>query len=267
MAENEGPTIQDLLEATKGKSAPRGGAGAEDGVKRIVNRPAKGGGSKIDPEAAMAMLEGMIQKQEGSPSMSEDALEQHLDEQQHVPEPVAAVEPQETNPTDDLQMEMLAEEEAFAEVSEHITALVSDYRREAIEKRCTPLDVEQLIVNGEVRQRVIVVPGKFEPTFRSNSTREDMFIKEVMFGVTGSAQYIRDKFALMQLTLGVVAINNQPLPSHLDGSGRPTKDLFWAKYEKTLDLPATLIADLAVNHTWFSQRAQGLTIFDEVKNG
>jgi len=54
------------------------------------------------------------------------------------------------------------------------TLLNNRPRREAIEKRCQPLKVEDLIELLEIRQRVPIMPGKLEITYRSMSGAEDI---------------------------------------------------------------------------------------------
>ena len=138
-------------------------------------------------------------------------------------------------------------------------------RRDTIEKRCEPMAIDDLITRGEVRQRVPVVPGKFEPTFRSVGGNEDLFVKRQMSSERGSDQYILDKFSVMNLACGLYALNGKPLPSHLDGQGDPDHKLFDAKYKIVSKMPLAMLADLSVNYMWFGRRLQKLFVVDNIK--
>jgi hypothetical protein len=137
-------------------------------------------------------------------------------------------------------------------------------RREAIEKRCTPMHVEDLLINQEVRQDVPLIPGRLEVTYRSISGSEDLFVTRRMFGVKGASQYIMDLLSAMRLCSAIYAINRRPLPSHLK-EGEPDEDLFKAKLALLMKYPIQLLADLSVNYSWFDQRVKRLLVIDEIK--
>lgn len=138
-------------------------------------------------------------------------------------------------------------------------------RREAIEKRCGAMAIEDLITQGEVRQVVPIIPNKFFPTFRSVQGVEDLFIKRLMSSERGSDQYILDKFAIMNLSAGLYALNGKPLPSHLNDKGDPDEKLFEHKFKVVLKMALPLIADLSTNYTWFGSRLEKLFIVDNIK--
>ncbi len=145
------------------------------------------------------------------------------------------------------------------------TTLNNKKRKDAIEARCEPMSIDDLILRGEVRQRVPVVPRQFEPTFRSVGGDEMLFIKRLMTGERGSDQYISDKFSVYQLTLGLYALNGNPLPSHLNADKDPDETLFKAKYKVLAKLPSAVLADLSVNWVWFSRRLEKLFVVDNFK--
>jgi hypothetical protein len=138
-------------------------------------------------------------------------------------------------------------------------------RRDAIEARCEALLIDDLITRGEIRQRVPIVPGKFEPTFRSVGGNEDLFVKRLMSSERGSDQYILDKYSVLNLVSGLYALNGKPLPSHLDASGDPDDKLFQAKFKIVSKMPLAMLADLSVNYTWFGRRLQKLFVVDVIK--
>ena len=141
-------------------------------------------------------------------------------------------------------------------------------RRKEIEAKLRPMRVEDIILNGEVRQDVEVAPNVIV-TYRSVGGDEDLAIKQMMFGEKGGDRYIYDKYTLMQLTLGIVSINNFPLPSHLDPEGNIHEPKFLEKFKKLSKFPLQFLANLGVNYAWFDERVRLLFLSesDELKNG
>jgi hypothetical protein len=139
-------------------------------------------------------------------------------------------------------------------------------RKDAIEARCPTMAIDDLITRGEVRQRVPIVPGKFEPTFRSVGGHEDLFIKRLMSSERGSDTYILDKFSVMNLVAGLYEINGKPLPSHLNPeTGDPDEAAFQVKFRVVSKMPLPMLADLSVNYNWFGKRLQKLFVVDNIK--
>ena len=143
--------------------------------------------------------------------------------------------------------------------------LVNKERREAIEKRCSPMNIEDLLTNQEIRQTITLIPGKLEITFRSMTGAEDLYIKRKVFGVKGSTQMIYDTFSVLSLCCSLFSINRRPLPSHLDAEGDPDDERFEAKKKLLLKLPIQLLADFSVNYSWFDRRVKKLFVIDELK--
>lgn len=138
-------------------------------------------------------------------------------------------------------------------------------RRELIESRCEPLTIEDLITLGEVRQRVPVIPGKFEPTYRSSGGHEDIFIKKLLSNERGSEQYILDLYSLMSLAAGIFSLNGKEYPSHINKEGDPDEKLFREKLKIVGRHPLAMLADLSVNFIWFGKRVQKLFVADNIK--
>jgi hypothetical protein len=131
-------------------------------------------------------------------------------------------------------------------------------RRKRIEARLEPLDIAELIIQGEIRQWIPIIPGKFEVEFRSPSIDEDLCIKRLMFEEKGGERYILDKYVLMNLAVGLVSINGQELPTHLDNAGRFDEIKFLKKFDRVKRLPIQLIADLGIQYLWFDIRVRRL---------
>jgi hypothetical protein len=164
------------------------------------------------------------------------------------------------------ELEEIGDEFDFDEFGNKVrNLLVNKERRDVIEARCTPMKLEDLLIQQEVKQVVPIVPGKFEPTFRSMQGSEDLFVKRQMVGERGDTRYVLDRFSLMNLTCGLYAINNKPLPSHLDKDGEPDEQAFNKKFKFVLKYPISLLVDLSVNYGWFERRVRKLMAIEAVK--
>jgi len=141
-------------------------------------------------------------------------------------------------------------------------------RKKTIEGRLAPMSITDIIVYGEVRQNVVVVPDKLVVAYRSVSAEEDLAIKQMMFGEAGGDRYLMDKYTIMQLTLALVSINGDELPTHLDDKKKFKEDLFRKKFEKVVRFPIQWIADLGIQYLWFDERVRKLFVgqTEELKN-
>jgi hypothetical protein len=141
-------------------------------------------------------------------------------------------------------------------------------RRKEIESRITPMDITDVIMHGEIRQMVPIVPDKLEVTYRSVSGDEDLAVKQMMFGESGGDRYLMDKYSIMQLTLALVSVNGEELPSQLNDNKKFDETKFLAKLDKVVKFPIQLLADLGVQYLWFDERVRRLFLgsTDELKN-
>ena len=148
--------------------------------------------------------------------------------------------------------------------------LNNEEQREIIEKRCPALSLEELITKGFVTQRVPIIPEKFEPTFRSTSAEDDLAIKRLIMEenkkIEVSDRYLLDKFSIMGVVLGVVAINGNPLPEYTDKSGF-NDELFWKKFNFLTRYPLHMLGSLGVNFYWFDVRVRKLFVAEKLGNG
>lgn len=164
------------------------------------------------------------------------------------------------------EVDDLTDEFEVNEIGQRVRSLFNNKaRREAIESRCAPMKIEDLLMRGEVHQRVPIYPGKIEPTFRSVGLNEDLFVKRRMSTVRGPDQYIFDMFSIMNLVLSLYAIGDKPMPSHTDKDGEVTDELFDAKMRVVMRMPLALVADMSTNYVWFSRRVQKLIVVDDIK--
>jgi hypothetical protein len=157
----------------------------------------------------------------------------------------------------------------FGDMSRQVDRILDNKkRRQDIESRCEPMDLEDLLMKDEVRQRVPILPGKFEPTFRSITPLESLFIKRRMSKETITTdQYLGEKYNLMLLTCCLVDINGAPLPDHRDIHGEIDETLFDEKAAALMKKSGYIVADLSVNYIWFDIRVRRLLNPDDLKNG
>jgi hypothetical protein len=145
-------------------------------------------------------------------------------------------------------------------------------QRDVIEERLAPLSLEELILRDKVRQRVPIVPKTFEVTFESMTGMDDLALKRLLMQESKSVEvverYLLDKFALITLTAGVVAINGNPVPFNCyDKDGEFNDDQFWLKFGWMLKRGIHVLASMGYNHTWFEMRVRKLLVVERVKNG
>lgn len=141
-------------------------------------------------------------------------------------------------------------------------------RRKEIEGRLTPMDITDVILYGEIRQTVRIIPDKLRVSYRSVSGEEDLAVKQMMFGESGGDRYLMDKYTIMQLTLALVSINGEELPSHLNDKKKFDEPKFLDKFAKVSKFPIQFLADLGIQYLWFDERVRKLFVggTDELKN-
>jgi hypothetical protein len=173
---------------------------------------------------------------------------------------------------DEARLEQLYESFDFGDVQRQINRILDNKRRrEDIEKRCAPMAFEDLLMKDEVQQTVPIIPGKFEPTFRSLRPLESLYLKSRMAKETiNTEQYLGEKYQLLLLTCSLLSINGVSFPDHRkhhDGSFEVTDEFFDAKFKMVTQKSAYILADLSVNLMWFDIRVRKLINPDDLKNG
>ena len=147
----------------------------------------------------------------------------------------------------------------------------NDDQRKIIEDRCEPMKVDDIIMQGFVRQKVPVLPGKFEVTFQSPGGIDDLEIKRLIMveskGLEINERYLLDKFSLMTVVLGTYAINNNILPGYTDPNGKFSEEKFWEKYHLLAKYSFHMLSSLGVNFFWFDIRVRRLFVAERLGNG
>lgn len=214
-----------------------------------ADKPAQEDGT-YRPQLSPETVEGLRAIEEARREQEEVQRQAAEAERQAVPDPAKsgdeAIEELRTLFADDSQWSLLN----------------NPARKKAIEARLAPLDIMDLVVHGELHQEVPIVPGKLTVLLRSVTGAEDLAVKQLMSTESGSDRYLTDKFSLMGLTLGLVAINGAMLPAHTE-NGEFKKELFEQKFKVVLRYPMTMLAEIGLQFFWFDKRVQAL-LADEV---
>jgi hypothetical protein len=157
----------------------------------------------------------------------------------------------------------------FAQRNEAERILNNKTRRAAIEARCEPMNLADLIIRDEVRQVVPIVPKSFEVVFRSMTPDENLFIRRYLSKKDPGQndQYLIEKFGLLQLACCLVSINGKDLPPHQDVRGDIDEDAFEVKLKMLTRKSGYVVADLGINYYWFDIRVRKLLNPDSLGNG
>ena len=146
--------------------------------------------------------------------------------------------------------------------------------RKRIEKGLASMAVEDLILHGEVVQDVTLIRNRANPdrpklwvTFRSVSAIEDLAIKKRFYDDEGPDRYMLDRYSIMNLCIGLKAINGKEQPPHLDEEGEFDDEAFKKKFRKIARMPHQLLAFLVINYLWFDERVRKILVTEELGNG
>jgi len=150
--------------------------------------------------------------------------------------------------------------------------LNNDEQRQLVEERLDPLDLDEYIMTGRVRQTVPIIPGKYEPVFQSYNQEEDLALKRLLVlerknFTDAPNRYFLDKYSVMGVALGLSRLNRNILPDHLDKEGNFDDGMFWKKFNLTVKLGFHLVASLAVHFYWFDIRVRKLVQAKRLGNG
>ena len=187
----------------------------------------------------------------------------------------AMAEQREAQPEEGTEPEEGGEAEApldLASLWSSMDPLHNPKRKKAIEERLKPLKLEDLLMKREIRQRVPIIPDTLEVTFRTIETHEDLYLKRLLFSDDqATGRYGVDRMSVLTVAAGLVALNDQVLPDHVeeaqDGTRSINKKLFAKKVQQLDRFPVQLLSDLSVNYQWFDERVRALFTEGNLKNG
>lgn len=143
--------------------------------------------------------------------------------------------------------------------------------KKRVEGRIEKMEVENLILHGEVLQHVPILvqngKSKISAVYRSVSALEDLAIKRKFYDEEGPDRFIIDRYSLMNLCIGLKALNGTEQPPHVDENGKFDDKMFDKKFNALLRKPHQLLALLVVNYIWFDERVRRLLVTEELGNG
>jgi len=146
--------------------------------------------------------------------------------------------------------------------------------REAIEARCEPIDIRHYVVGRGGIQRVPIVEGKFEVTFRALSGQEDLFAKRYTWDVVKSTvgerpsqMYHDTVMGMVQVALSVTRINDEEILEHRKSNGEVDEETFEKKFFDLLTRPFVILQDIWLNHGWFDDRIRDAINVETLGNG
>jgi len=145
---------------------------------------------------------------------------------------------------------------AFADmVSRPNIAVASIAARKRSEAGLRPLQIDDLFVTGEVRQRVWIIPNKLSITFRTLNASEDLYIKRRLNDVRNEViRYAEDRFLMMQLAGHIAQINDESLQAMTSTKNEISDDAFDQRFARVAKLPIVLIERVWVQWVWFQDR-------------
>lgn len=226
--------------------------------------------------AATAPQEGVVPRGPGAPVLRPETAQQLEaavkagQEQTKVEEEKKEVDAKKAE--EEARLARLFEEFDFGDNRGQVDKILDNKkRRQEIESRCKEMDFEDLLMKDEVEQRVPIIPGKFEPKFRSLTPIETTYLAQRMSKETVQTdRYLGEKYNLLLLCCSLVDINGTPFPDHrkITREGFELDDkLFEEKLRVIMRKSAYIIADLGVNYMWFDIRVRKLLNPDAAKNG
>lgn len=250
------PKIPDFAEAeAKARDIARRG----DTANRPPQPNSQGGRSPQEIKADLEKLNEAVKEYDasGGKELPKPVEAEEKSEKPDVPDEVAGVVEQ----MDEFELD------AYAKMLDE-DMLNNERRRLKIEGQIKPMNLVDLVTEGEVMQKVPIVPGTFEVTYRSVSSGEDLEVKRMLYNIRKEVpRYQLDAYSIMSLTLAVYAINGHPLPDHRDESGTFSETKFRKKFELVKKYPLQMVADIGVNYIWFDVRVKKLFTVEALGNG
>ena len=145
-------------------------------------------------------------------------------------------------------------------------SLFSDERRKGIEARLKPLDISDMVTKREIQQRIPVIPGRMEITFRTLTQEENIFCLRYIYEFPGSEAYANELLNTAKLVCSIVSINDAMLHSHMKDRVADRNE-FQKKWDQVVSFPVQLVGDMSVQLIWFNNRVNQLFDVDNLKNG
>lgn len=147
-------------------------------------------------------------------------------------------------------------------------SIASVARRKEVESRCPEVQIDELFISGELRQQVTIRPKRLVVTYRTLSSREDLYIKRRLNEVRDeNLRYAEDRFLYMLLAAHVHTYNGKELPSTQDEKGEIQDALFDKRFKFICDLPQLIMEEIWVNFIWFEARVRRALEAENLSDG
>ena len=149
--------------------------------------------------------------------------------------------------------------------------LNNEQQRKIIEERLQPMSIDEIFVNGTLRQTVPIIEGRLWVEFESVTGDIELALKSLISAeartLDVSERYYLDKYSMMALVAGIRSINGKPMPLMYNEKGEFSQEAFLIKFNKISKFPLPMLASLAVNYFWFDVRGRKLFVAEKIKNG
>lgn len=135
--------------------------------------------------------------------------------------------------------------------------LASVAARKRLEANLRPLQIDDLFVTGEIRQRVPIIKDKLSIVFRTLNASEDLYIKRRLNDVRNEVvRYAEDRFLMMQLAAHIAQINEEQMPAMTSSKNEIEDALFDQRFARVSKLPMVVIERVWVQWVWFQDRVK-----------
>jgi hypothetical protein len=151
--------------------------------------------------------------------------------------------------------------------------LQTEEQRKIIEARLEEsgkkIKLSQMYEIGEFRQVVPIIPGEFEPEFRTITPEEDNEIKLKMSNEPAdvSLRYLNDKYAVISMLCALRKLNDTLLPEHFTNAKGWNEKTFLEKTKIIRRMPVPAVWSLMVHNIWFEDRCRQVFKLEDLKNG
>lgn len=252
---------QDKMSAVKGHT-PIGHV-ARPPMPMLANRT----GNIAELPSGLTQDGGVSPRPPGSPSIRPETADQVKAFQEAQKEDSSKKVEEETRKEIEASVDDIVEAFDTGPRNEAELILVNRKRRKEIESRLQEMEIEDLILKGEVQQSIPIIPGKFTIVLRSTLPEESLFVKRMIAKETVvSDHHTLEKYGLLQLCCALVAVNGRKFPSHMDDKGS-NEELFIQKFNQMMKLSGYVITDMMVQLRWFDIRVRRLMNPELLGNG
>jgi hypothetical protein len=140
--------------------------------------------------------------------------------------------------------------------------------REAIEKRITPIDIGEYLMNGEVKQTVPVIPDKLVVVFRTVSDLEEGYVDTEISKESSlsNRQFLR-KMNEFALATHIHSVNGSKWPPVIDGDGNINEESMEHRLRHIRKLSSPIFNMLTQNLGWFVERVSDSLTAEALGNG